>query len=800
MISSILTREARFWSHSARAAGITGGESQWRMAVAVATMTQADTLDEAVMALRAIPGLQAAERPALVAMAGWLRELYARGRPKSGEVAGGRDDSELSPWFRPLSPDPLGEALVARTAGEAPGLAGRLLAEGTPTQVIRTLTVLNLSARSHRGAAEALGAGLRTNFASLWPPAMDVAEATGEPMAGLLAAVVADLDDSPLIGAIEAALPESPGILSDFAVAATVVARERAASATGPEPSSEVARLDQAIARRLLDAGRHEEALVAAERSRAAYETLAEASPRQYALSRGAARLLVARCLAELELLGTGSLVSEGLQELITVGFSRPLNELTVLTALIQSRWGFLVPDTLRLLVGRDPMPLLGHIPRIVRRLTPLGVLRDLHQLVAVRPGGVFGKLRSFDRAAAEGFLLAQQMLADPFMPVVSGLEELCEIRMITGEFEEVLEATEQASELRRAAGSMGTAMSPEQFVRSRSRAAACLRYLHRYAEAEQQSEAAVTMWRQLASDRPASYRGELAEALTIHSVVLSATGRHDDALERSREAMEFLREVTAHRPGRFGVALAAALHEHGKQLRALDCDEEASAIADESHSLLQRLVSERPRDTLPAIGRMLNRRAQELMASGRDEEGLAASQDRIDLLHEAAPPGWESHAALGRALMAHAENLHRAGRDHEALATSRQADDVFAGLDADPTIGGVQYDYWRALATLAELLDRDGDRQEHLKVMDRLARVTARVVHENPELLTRDDVPDEHRAALSRIALAGVAAEFRSWLESLSDAVERAQHGADGSEDEGLAKLADLLSQARWP
>jgi hypothetical protein len=106
-------------------------------AVATATLTSASDEGEAATALAAIPDLADAGQQTLRDLAWWLRDLYPS-RHLQPTAARTEDQS----WFRPLTPNLLGEALVARVLESVPELANRLLASASQAQGELALTVL----------------------------------------------------------------------------------------------------------------------------------------------------------------------------------------------------------------------------------------------------------------------------------------------------------------------------------------------------------------------------------------------------------------------------------------------------------------------------------------------------------------------------------------------------------------------------------------------------------------------------------------------------------------------------------
>jgi Trypsin-like peptidase domain len=144
LIDYALRRERAYWTRTARTRGLNVDAIALERAVAVATIVLAGGEDEAAAALLAVPDL--AESPQHVRpVARWLHELYPL-----ASVGSGGADTNAAGWLPALTPEPLGEALIARVVGDIPELPTRLLERATPVQTQVALTALTEAARSYR--------------------------------------------------------------------------------------------------------------------------------------------------------------------------------------------------------------------------------------------------------------------------------------------------------------------------------------------------------------------------------------------------------------------------------------------------------------------------------------------------------------------------------------------------------------------------------------------------------------------------------------------------------------------------
>jgi hypothetical protein len=209
LLDFALEREARYWSATARASRLELDDEVVRRAVALATLTTADSEKQAAATLAAVLDLADANQDLLRRTARWLRELYPTGSPQSES-----DERERArAWFRRLAPDLLGEALVANVLDDVPELAGRLLASATAPQTKRAHTVLAQAARNHVGAENALRTALTHPLPSLWATAIAVAQETG---AMTLGHVLDDVRGAGMTIEVSGVPPQARGLLERY--------------------------------------------------------------------------------------------------------------------------------------------------------------------------------------------------------------------------------------------------------------------------------------------------------------------------------------------------------------------------------------------------------------------------------------------------------------------------------------------------------------------------------------------------------------------------------------------------------
>ena len=198
---------------------------------------------------------------------------------------------------------------------------------------------------------------------------------------------------------------------------------------------------------------------------------------------------------------------------------------------------------------------------------------------------------------------------------------------------------------------------------------------LGRPEEALVASQEAVTIFRELAADRPEEFQDGLAAALTNLSVDLGELGRPEEALDASQEAATILRELAAARPDEFRSDLARSLSNLSVDLNDLGRPEEALTAAQEALTIRRELATARPEEFRPDLARSLNNLAAYLNDLGRPEEALTAAQEAVGVYRElaAARPD-EFRSDLARSLNNLAINLNDLGRPEEALTAAQEA------------------------------------------------------------------------------------------------------------------------------
>jgi len=117
------------------------------------------------------------------------------------------------------------------------------------------------------------------------------------------------------------------------------------------------------------------------------------------------------------------------------------------------------------------------------------------------------------------------------------------------------------------------------------------MRHVNRPGEALSAANAAVDLWRQLASaDSTGAHLPQMANALAVRAEALRRLGRHDEAVTAATSSVELLKKLSANDPDAYQPYLANALALVAVALRQAGRPKEASAVAVEAINLCKSL------------------------------------------------------------------------------------------------------------------------------------------------------------------------------------------------------------------
>jgi hypothetical protein len=650
LVQFALEREGRYWADTAAAHGVWLDRIARRRAVAVATLTVAASEDEAADALAAIPDLADAPQQ-LRPTARWLRDLYLP--PLAQPVS---NTPETATWFRPLTPDVLGEALLAAVLPEIPGMPSRVLAQATSQQTHAALTELTQAARTHPAVVPPLRQALADNVSALWRTALTVAQEAGDPLGRLMAEVLERRPQPELAEAIEGVLPQRTVALRELAVVATKQALE-SAPRRRPKHDREarIAQLKNKLSARSAELGRREEALAASKEAVRTYRRLVRARPTAFLPDLALALNYQSSSLAALGRRERALAASEE-----AVGIYRRLAE---------AHPDAFLPNLAMALNNHSTR--LGALGRREEALIAIDEAVDIYRRLA--------------EAARPDALLPNNALLpdDALLPALAdSINNQAASLAALGRREQALAAIEEAADIyRQLAEARPDAFLPN-LATSLNNQSSGQAELGRPELALAAIEEAVDIYRRLAEARPDAFLPNLAMALNNQSGRLLALGRPEQALAAIEEAADIYRRLAEARPDTFLPNLANSLNDLSNGLGALGRREQALATIEEAVGIYRPLAEARPDAFLPHLALSLDNRSIRLGALGRRDQALAASEEAVGIYRRLAEARSDTFLPdLANSLTNLSNSLGALGRREQALAAIEEAVDVFRRL-----------------------------------------------------------------------------------------------------------------------
>jgi AAA ATPase domain/Tetratricopeptide repeat len=524
-----LGRERRYWVGTAAAARppLELEDTVLERAVAVATLTIASDEAQAAAALATVPDL-ADEARMRRATARWLRGLYPR--PEAIDAG----------WFSPLSPDELGDVLVAGVVGDCPAIVGGLLAD----QPHHVLSVLVRAAHEHADVAAHLEELVTEHLATIWPAAIAVAQESGGVLGSLLARAVERADDVELARAMLRAIPDSTVALRELAmVASEQVVRADGASAveTVRDAALRAAEL-QRYASKLAAVGRYDEALAAGGAAVALFRGLFARDPETFARYLAGALNDLSNRLNSVNRFDDAVLAGE--------------EALALRLALVEEH-PELLPDLATSLNNvssdRAKVGRYGDALDAAER-----ALEHRRALAAASPG-------DFEVAVAQSLINLSNRLTD--------LER----------YDEALEATAESVSIRRRLAEQAPDAHLAELAVALGNYSVDLRAAGRHEDAVATAEESIALYRRMDAQAPGAFASDHASALRNLSCALTDLARDADALHASEDAVAILRGPFARNPRAFAPDLVASLRNLAVDFAALGREEEAGAARAEA-------------------------------------------------------------------------------------------------------------------------------------------------------------------------------------------------------------------------
>jgi len=405
-------------------------------------------------------------------------------------------------------------------------------------------------------------------------------------------AVLPEIDPA-VLEAVESPLPEYQHVDLDIAAAAvsTTLTRHRLAGTTDP---AERARLHAAHVRRLSNAGRHQEALAAAEEATRIHRQLAEANPTAHLPDLALALTNLGGCLLDM---GRRQQALAPAEEAVAIR---------------------------RRLAEANPA---AYLPDLAASLNNLAaILSDMgRRQEALAPA---------EEAVAIRRRLAEANPAAYLPDLAASLNNLAGFLSDVGRRQEALAAAEEGVAIRRRLADANPATYLPTLTMALHDLGAFLSNVGRHQEAISQADEAVAIRRRLAEADPATYLPDLAMSLNNLAAFRSRVARSQEALESAQEATGIYRRLVKVNPGTCLPELAMSLNNLATFLSEMGRRQEALAPAEEALAIRQRLAKANPAAHLPDLADSLVQYAWVCAKGGINlPEACSAAQDAISIL-----------------------------------------------------------------------------------------------------------------------------------------------------------------------
>jgi len=531
-------------------------------------------------------------------------------------------------------------------------------------------------------------------------------------------AVLPEIDPA-VLEAVESPLPEYQHVDLDIAAAAvsTTLTRHRLAGTTDP---AERARLHAAHVRRLSNAGRHQEALAAAEEATRIHRQLAEANPAAHLPSLAASLNNLGNQLSKLGRRGEALAAAEE-----ATGIYRQLVEANPAAHLPSLAVSLNNLGTSLSVLGRrgEALAAAEEATRIHRQLAeanPTAHLPDL-ALALTNLGGCLLDMgrRQQALAPAEEAVAIRRRLAEAnpaaYLPdLAASLNNLAAILSDMGRRQEALAPAEEAVAIRRRLAEANPAAYLPDLAASLNNLAGFLSDVGRRQEALAAAEEGVAIRRRLADANPATYLPTLTMALHDLGAFLSNVGRHQEAISQADEAVAIRRRLAEADPATYLPDLAMSLNNLAAFRSRVARSQEALESAQEATGIYRRLVKVNPGTCLPELAMSLNNLATFLSEMGRRQEALAPAEEALAIRQRLAKANPAAHLPdLADSLVQYAWVCAKGGINlPEACSAAQDAISILGPLtERLPEVFGVKL--WLAYESLADVLDGLGHSEE---------------------------------------------------------------------------------------
>ncbi|MFF7266380.1 DUF3856 domain-containing protein [Streptomyces sp. NPDC008159] len=250
------------------------------------------------------------------------------------------------------------------------------------------------------------------------------------------------------------------------------------------------------------------------------------------------------------------------------------------------------------------------------------------------------------------------------------------------------------------------------------------------YREALESARYAEAIWRSLALESPAEYKGAWADSLASLSNCLGDAGHHGEALTATEETLGLYRQLSKMNPVEYEPRIAITMGNLGVRLSAVGRRDEALEAAEQAIQLCRRAGGQKA-----TIASMLDNLGVKLWAVERRDEALNATQEAVELyrgLAQANPTEYEPE--LARCLNNLGIRLCGLSRLDEARRSAEEAVRIYQRLTRansakyEPDLAG-------SLGNLAVYLSLGWEHAEALTIAEQAVASYRQLAEANPAL-----------------------------------------------------------------
>jgi DNA-binding transcriptional regulator GbsR (MarR family)/S1-C subfamily serine protease len=251
--------------------------------------------------------------------------------------------------------------------------------------------------------------------------------------------------------------------------------------------------------------------------------------------------------------------------------------------------------------------------------------------------------------------------------------------------------------------------------------------------QAREVAQEVITHYRQLAQDNPGAYLADLAMSLNNLANRLSETGERQQALDAAQEAVTHYRQLAQDNPATYLPDLASSLNNLAKILSDVGEQQQAQEVAQEAVTIRRQLAQASPATYLPDLAMTLTNLARSFGYLGEWQQALDTAQEAVTHYRQLAQASAAAYLPyLATSLNNLASHLSDVGEWQQALEVAQEAVTIRRQLAQDNPAAYLP-DLATSLNNLASHLSETGERQQALEVAQEAVTIRRQLAQDNP-------------------------------------------------------------------